>query len=183
MSGVASHAATAFAALNDGRIQARLFSPRSPTNGNLAPGVGLKCLNNQHVRGDAMRKFLTALVAVLPSARRRSRRPVRPSRWAAWWRHGGWGWRGGWGWGPGPFVAGAVVGGALAAGAASPYYYGATVPATTRMVWTVLRLWLWLPARLERLLLGRAPATDRGAVACAKYDRLLARGRSQIDGY
>ena len=33
------------------------------------------------------------------------------------------GWRGGWGWGPGPFVAGALVGGALAAGLASPYYY------------------------------------------------------------
>lgn len=27
-------------------------------------------------------------------------------------------------WGPGPFVAGAVVGGAVAAAAAAPYYYG-----------------------------------------------------------
>jgi hypothetical protein len=27
-------------------------------------------------------------------------------------------------WGPGPFVAGAVVGGAFAAAAAAPYYYG-----------------------------------------------------------
>jgi hypothetical protein len=35
-----------------------------------------------------------------------------------------WGGRGGWGWGPGPFVAGALVGGALAA----PYYYGGYYP-------------------------------------------------------
>ena len=28
------------------------------------------------------------------------------------------------GWGPGPFIAGAVVGGAVAAAATAPYYYG-----------------------------------------------------------
>jgi hypothetical protein len=29
----------------------------------------------------------------------------------------------GWGYGPGPFVAGAIVGGAVAAAATAPYYY------------------------------------------------------------
>jgi hypothetical protein len=31
-------------------------------------------------------------------------------------------------WGPGPFVAGAVVGGAVAAAATAPYYYGGYGP-------------------------------------------------------
>ncbi len=64
-----------------------------------------------------MRKLLTALVAVVAIG---ATAIATSSPAAAWWRGGGWGWRGGWGWGPGPFVAGALIGGALAA----PYYYG-----------------------------------------------------------
>ena len=66
-----------------------------------------------------MRKFLTALVAVLAIG---ATTLAMSSPASAYWR-GGWGWRGFWGWGPGPFVAGALIGGALAAGLASPYYY------------------------------------------------------------
>jgi hypothetical protein len=64
-----------------------------------------------------MRKSLTALAAaaVIGLTALATSNPAN-----AWGRWGpGWGWHGGWGWGPGPFVAGAVVGGALAA----PYYY------------------------------------------------------------
>jgi hypothetical protein len=71
-----------------------------------------------------MRKILTA-VAVAAIVGLTALATSSPAD--AWWRGGwggGWGWRGGWGWGPGPFVAGAVVGGALAA----PYYYGAYGP-------------------------------------------------------
>jgi hypothetical protein len=61
-----------------------------------------------------MRKFLTALVAVLAIGATTLAMTSPASAW-----------RGGWGWGPGPFIAGAVVGGALAAGLAAPYpYYG-----------------------------------------------------------
>ncbi len=67
-----------------------------------------------------MRKFLTALVAVAAiGAAALATSSTADARWGGGW-HGGWGWRGGWGWGPGPFVAGALIGGALAA----PYYYG-----------------------------------------------------------
>jgi len=61
-----------------------------------------------------MRKILTA-VAIAATLGLTALATSSPAD--AWWR-GGWGWRGGW-WGPGPFVAGAVVGGALAA---APYY-------------------------------------------------------------
>jgi len=62
-----------------------------------------------------MRKFLTAVVAVAAiGVAALATSSTADARWG-----GGWGWRGGWGWGPGPFVAGAVIGGALAA----PYYY------------------------------------------------------------
>ena len=48
---------------------------------------------------------------------------------------GGWGWRGGWGWGPGPFLAGALLGGALAAGLPRHIYdYGPYYP--LRTVWS-----------------------------------------------
>lgn len=63
-----------------------------------------------------MRKFLTALVAVAVIGTA----AIATSGTAeARWGHG-WGWRGGWGWGPGPFVAGALVAGAMTA----PYWYG-----------------------------------------------------------
>jgi hypothetical protein len=70
-----------------------------------------------------MRKFLTALVAVAAiGTAALATSSTADARWGGgygW--HGGYGWRGGWGWGPGPFIAGAVIGGALAA----PYYgYG-----------------------------------------------------------
>ncbi len=66
-----------------------------------------------------MRKFLMALVAVAAIGAAAVGTPsTADARWGGGW--GGYGWRGGWGWGPGPFVAGAVVGAALAA----PYYYG-----------------------------------------------------------
>ena len=60
-----------------------------------------------------MRKFLTALVAVLAigATTLAMSSPALAQ------------WRGGWGWGPGPFLGGALLGGALAAGLASPYYY------------------------------------------------------------
>jgi hypothetical protein len=58
-----------------------------------------------------MRKILTGLVAVAALGAA----AVVPSSTAEarWWGRG-------WGWGPGPFFAGAVIGGGLAA----PYYYG-----------------------------------------------------------
>ena len=81
-----------------------------------------------------MRKFLTAIVAVaVIGLAALSTSGTAEARWGGgggWhgggygWRGGGWGWRGGWGSGPGPFVAGALVGGAVAAGAYAPYYYG-----------------------------------------------------------
>jgi hypothetical protein len=81
-----------------------------------------------------MRKSLTALVAVaVIGLAVVSTSNTAEARWGGgggWhgggygWRGGGYGWRGGWGWGPGPFVAGALVGGAIAAGAYAPYYYG-----------------------------------------------------------
>jgi hypothetical protein len=73
-----------------------------------------------------MRKFLTAIVAVVAiGTAALATSGTAEARWGGGWRGGGgWGWRGGWGWGPGPFVAGALVGGALAA----PYYYGAYGP-------------------------------------------------------
>jgi len=69
-----------------------------------------------------MRKSLTALVAIAAIGVA----PLATSSTAdaryggGWGRGGGYGWRGGWGWCPGPFVAGALIGGAIAA----PYYYG-----------------------------------------------------------
>lgn len=72
-----------------------------------------------------MRKILTA-VAVIATLGLTALATSSPAD--AWWRGGwgggGWGWRGGCCWGPGPFVAGAVVGGALAA----PYYYRGGYP-------------------------------------------------------
>jgi hypothetical protein len=66
------------------------------------------------VRGDAMRKILTVFVAAVAIGAAALATSSRADAW-------GWGWRGGWGWGWGaPFVAGAIVGGALAA----PYWYG-----------------------------------------------------------
>ena len=71
-----------------------------------------------------MRKFLSVLIAVVAlGATAVATSGTAEARWGYGW-HGGWGWRGGWGWGPGPFVAGALVGGAVAAGAYAPYYYG-----------------------------------------------------------
>jgi hypothetical protein len=85
-----------------------------------------------------MRKILTALVAAAGI----SAAALAMSSPAEAWRGGG-GWRGGY-WGPGAgFVAGAVIGGALAA----PYYYGgypygyggyypyAPAPCAWRRVW------------------------------------------------
>jgi len=67
-----------------------------------------------------MRKFLTALVAVAALGTAAvATSSTADARWGYGW-HGGYGWRGGWGWGPGPFVAGAVIGGGLAA----PYWSG-----------------------------------------------------------
>jgi hypothetical protein len=67
-----------------------------------------------------MKKILTALVAALAIG---AMAVATSSTADARWYGGGWGWRGGgWGWGWGaPFVAGAVIGGALAA---APYYSG-----------------------------------------------------------
>src|SRR5262249_38746989 len=64
------------------------------------------------IRGDAMRKTLTALVAAatIGAAMLTMSSPAN-----AWWRGGGWGW----GWGLGGFAVGALVGSALA----GPYYY------------------------------------------------------------
>jgi hypothetical protein len=90
-----------------------------------------------------MRKFLTALVAVLAIG---ATTLAMSSPASAQWR-GGYGWRGGWGWGPGPFIGGALLGGALAAGLASPLQLWPLLS-----VWTVLRR--WLPAGVKRLLLG-----------------------------
>ena len=78
-----------------------------------------------------MRKSLTALVAITAiGVAALATSSTADARWGGggygWrgggygWRGGGYGWRGGWGWGPGPFVAGALIGGAIAA----PYYYG-----------------------------------------------------------
>jgi hypothetical protein len=74
-----------------------------------------------------MRKFLTVLVAIAAiGVTAVATSGTADARWGGgggWHGGGGWrggGWRGGWGWGPGPFVAGALIGGALAA----PYYYG-----------------------------------------------------------
>jgi len=66
-----------------------------------------------------MKKVLTAIViaATLGLTALATSSPA-----SAWWR-GGWGWRGCC-WGPGPFVAGAVVGAGAAAWAYRPYYYG-----------------------------------------------------------
>jgi hypothetical protein len=65
-----------------------------------------------------MRKFLTVVVAVASiGAAALATSSSADARWGGGW---GGGWRGGWGWGPGPFVAGALVAGAIAA----PYYYG-----------------------------------------------------------
>lgn len=69
-----------------------------------------------------MRKILTVLIAAAAiGVTAVATSSTADARWGGGWGwHGGWGWRGGWGWGPGPFIAGAVIGGALA----SPYYYG-----------------------------------------------------------
>lgn len=65
-----------------------------------------------------MRNILTTLVAALAIGAMAVATSTTAD--ARWYGGGGWGWRGGgWGWGA-PFVAGAIVGGALAA----PYYYG-----------------------------------------------------------
>jgi hypothetical protein len=61
-----------------------------------------------------MRKILTALIAV--AALGAAAVATSSTAEARWW--------GGWGWGPGPFFAGAVIGGALAA----PYYYRGYYP-------------------------------------------------------
>jgi hypothetical protein len=63
-----------------------------------------------------MRKFLTALVAVLAIGATTLAASSPASAWSD-----GWGWRGGWGWGPGPFIGGVLLGGELAAGLAAPY--------------------------------------------------------------
>jgi hypothetical protein len=60
-----------------------------------------------------MRKIVTAFVAALALGVA----AVGTSSTADAW----WGPR--WGWGPGPFVAGAIVGGAVAGAVAAPYYY------------------------------------------------------------
>jgi hypothetical protein len=69
-------------------------------------------------RGEIMKKVLTTLIAAAAIG---AAAIATSSSADARWGYGYGGWRGGWGWGPGPFVAGALVGGALAAG---PYYYG-----------------------------------------------------------
>jgi hypothetical protein len=101
-----------------------------------------------------MRKILTALVAALAiGTAALATSSTADARWGGggWgWRGGGWGWRGGgWGWG-GPFVAGAIVGGALAApywygyGGYGPYYpYGAYPYYGCRPVWNG---WAWVRA-------------------------------------
>jgi hypothetical protein len=103
-----------------------------------------------------MRKILTALVAALAiGTATLATSSTADARWGGggWgWRGGGWGWRGGgwgWGWG-GPFVAGAIVGGALAApywygyGGYGPYYpYGAYPYYGCRPVWNG---WAWVRA-------------------------------------
>jgi hypothetical protein len=67
-----------------------------------------------------MRKFLSVLIAVAAlGVAAVATSGTAEARWGYGW-HGGWGWRGGWGWGPGPWIAGAAVGAAIAA----PYYYG-----------------------------------------------------------
>jgi hypothetical protein len=82
------------------------------------------------VEVNVMRKILTALVAAasISAAALAMSSPANAAGWGhgGWggggWHGGGWGggWRGGY-WGPGAgFVAGALIGGALAA----PYYYG-----------------------------------------------------------
>jgi hypothetical protein len=64
-----------------------------------------------------MRKILTALVAVATVGA--AAVATSGAAEARWW---------GPGWGPAPFVAGAVVGGAFAAAATAPYYYGGYGP-------------------------------------------------------
>ncbi len=65
-----------------------------------------------------MRKILTALVTVAAiGATTVAMSSTAEARW----------WGPGWGWGPGPFVAGVVVGGAVAA-ATAPYYYRPYAP-------------------------------------------------------
>jgi hypothetical protein len=60
-----------------------------------------------------MRKILTALVAVTAIGTAAvATSSTAEARW----------------WGPGPFIAGAVVGGAVAAAATAPYYYGGYGP-------------------------------------------------------
>src|SRR5579862_7738377 len=108
---------------NDGDIQAYLFSPRSPKNGNLGALGAIGVLRRTHaVEVNIMRKILTTLVAATAIAAT-AVATSGPAE-AQW--HGGW--RGGWGWGPGPFIgglaAGALIGGALAAPYAYPYPYG-----------------------------------------------------------
>jgi hypothetical protein len=70
-----------------------------------------------------MRKILTA-VAIAATLGLTALATSSPAD--AWWRGGwgGWGWRGGCCWGPGPFIAGAAVGAAVAA----PYYYRGYYP-------------------------------------------------------
>jgi hypothetical protein len=82
--------------------------------------AGWKLNIDSFVRGDAMRKFATALVAVLAIGAS----AVAMSTPAAAWR--GWGW--GWGWGPGPFFGGLAAGAIIAGAAASPYYYHGYYP-------------------------------------------------------
>jgi hypothetical protein len=80
--------------------------------------------NNIIVRGNPMRKFLSVLIAVAAlGVAAVATSGTAEARWGYGW-HGGWGWRGGWGWGPGPWIAGAAVGAAIAA----PYYYGGYGP-------------------------------------------------------
>jgi hypothetical protein len=89
-----------------------------PQMWNLSVRGRFEC-SNQSVRGNVMKKILTVLVAV--AAIGMAALATSSTAEARWGWGGGWGWRGGgWGWG-GPFVAGAIVGGALAA---SPYYGG-----------------------------------------------------------
>jgi hypothetical protein len=68
-----------------------------------------------------MRKILTALVAAASiAAVTVATSGTAEARWGGGWHGGYGGWHGGgWGWGAGGFVAGALVGSALAA----PYYY------------------------------------------------------------
>jgi hypothetical protein len=85
-----------------------------------------------------MKRILTGLIAAASIAAATLAAPsAAEARW------GGWGWHGGWGWGPGPFIAGALVGGAIAGAYYYPYGYGYGPypygPCVWRTVWNGYR--------------------------------------------